>query len=68
MDTCTGNVQLNPSPIIGGHHLSKKLVSDIVRPFPVIGGKSRKTVTGKPLKTTSKDSITSSKLNPEKWQ
>jgi hypothetical protein len=46
MDTCTGNVQLNPSPIIGGHHLRKKLVSDTVRPSPVIRGKSRKTVTG----------------------
>jgi len=66
MDTCTETVQLNPSPIIGGHHLKKKLVSDTVRPSPVIGGKSRQTVTGKPLKTTRKYLITPSKLNPEK--
>ena len=68
MDTCTEDVQVNPSPIIGGHYLKKKPASDILRPSPIIGGKSRQAMAGKSLKAPSKALTISSKHNTGKCQ
>jgi hypothetical protein len=66
MDTCTEDVQVNPSPIIGGHYLKKKPASDTVCPSPIIGGKLHQAMAGKSLKTPSKALTTSSKHNTGK--